>query len=1723
MSTKNTQSDLNIAPFDNFSSNDAKNSVHALTEVLASMKLMVSQAHLEKITSTTHNGLPELVIDGLDRGYAPTPKHEIKSQIVGVNPSEIIDRGYAPAPIHSVIKKDYSGLEKFAPRFIKNEDLALSDKGQPPRADASDKSSSQKAAEKSKPSLTGEIRNEDGSVAYTVIAGKVLDKNGKHFADMNADGSLHIKNETTDVNRELVKGLRFEGTENGKRRVFETSESMSEGKIFLPGKDGKQVEYEVRMGMIIDKKTGEQIGLLKAPGESADGKLSGGSIIKFDTKEEVPLRDVKGAVFDLHLMGQRKDVYIKGAALGAADGKNADTGLFNIGGAQAKEVGLVGRATKAAKDASGEQKEDAEFVIKRAQSMQKNLSEMLEKGTSPDARFVQNVESQLSNAEGTLKGDKLARHKHRLDNEQPKLEDLPKDTSKINGWIKLPVAEAGHPNKQLEIKNGMIMAEDGKTAIGRIDDADGRITIMDPSTGKLSHTTIKDMQGSVWHMEYPGKDGKSSQTVNWIALGSEGGVRSVDDLKRKGRAEVIFAEEANKELGETYKSKLFLTQAETNNIDFQMKLDNIIKNGVQSQSDLDLVKSGAKEHVRPEGYRDQPPPEAPSVELPRLTQENVNQVNGRLRIGPESFAIVNGDLYHLESENGQLVQAEKPCGKLGPGYTVSIEGREPVSLADQNRVLLQFTVPGDAREHRIIGLGSGHTSETGKWQRGGLVEADQLLNESGQAYIAALNSNVRYFEERPWTTGALGNAVIGDREGLLKEFANQMEKENKYLKENINDLFSDKGFDPAKESNVQIDHAITSSEHLVANLGWRSKTSEDLANDGIAMQKLVNTSATMVATTVLTAGVGHVLNAAVAAGRLTQGAAYVLEFGTSTAIGATVKAVGQASETSNWKDNAASGALEGAAMAFGSVLGKELGSLSSLKNVKEALELQQAGKVLSAEQSALLKTVVGRLNQAGYSETAIKGIFLATKGADAVVRSTAMNAASSIQNHDWSNFNAKTVAAGALFDVLSNTVGHGANSGLSKLGVNEQGVVARVVNDMAQSYSNSAMSEVQNAINQERQRIAKEMGVTPDMVSDATLDKKISWNNVLNKVNEAGTQAMVTAPLITLATHPLVKMGEHVAKGNAKGNNAHGTEAHEAPAPAPKHEAPAPAPVEHTALKVGQSVKQHGENFVVAGHGPDGKAILHQPGRGMDRAMISEPVTPEQLKTNYEKITVDGNDLYRNKKTNELYSKFPGNQLVPCHTYVFADSTALPKTIAGTQVKTGIDVDTNKKSAGDSHQKVSRDAIPETKIDDHATTVAINPSKARTGDKVRLNGEEFKVVFAAGGEALIHQRERGVHEHVITKNLTKEEFAKFDKFSVDGRELYRKPGDSNMYEVLNDREKGVLVIRVKDYVVAKASDLVVTKPAANVEAIEVGNGGRPIKVERQKGSNHLDKITFPDGRVAEFTSQKGWTEYYPPGHKLEGTLPTTAEVSYHMNKDGTLVRADGVEEVHYKPNGKSELHADRRNFNIHANVSEEFIAKVEKAYLDLPKPLRQLLAQTGQKVHIAKLSTDVRPDYKGMHPRGHEKDATFSCIDGVYFPDKRQVVVAEEYRVLDPHHRLYQKSNRGDGVLRHEVGHAIDEALKYISRSPEFEAAYKKDVADFVSKLKPAERERFEYFLQTPDKSKTLGGPAGQSEVFAEMLGIIYGGGASSYHRKELPKLFPNVKKLMESKLAQYR
>jgi hypothetical protein len=89
-------------------------------------------------------------------------------------------------------------------------------------------------------------------------------------------------------------------------------------------------------------------------------------------------------------------------------------------------------------------------------------------------------------------------------------------------------------------------------------------------------------------------------------------------------------------------------------------------------------------------------------------------------------------------------------------------------------------------------------------------------------------------------------------------------------------------------------------------------------------------------------------------------------------------------------------------------------------------------------------------------------------------------------------------------------------------------------------------------------------------------------------------------------------------------------------------------------------------------------------------------------------------------------------------------------------------------------------------------------------------------------------------------------------------------------------------------------------------------------------------------------------------------------------------------------------------------------------------------------------------------------------------------VVAETY--LNPWKNTYVKTDRAEGVLLHEFGHAFDKAgTEKISHSPEFLRAYRAD----VDRLRSQGVSVPSYLLQE--------GFIGPEETFAELFANLYG------------------------------
>ncbi len=205
---------------------------------------------------------------------------------------------------------------------------------------------------------------------------------------------------------------------------------------------------------------------------------------------------------------------------------------------------------------------------------------------------------------------------------------------------------------------------------------------------------------------------------------------------------------------------------------------------------------------------------------------------------------------------------------------------------------------------------------------------------------------------------------------------------------------------------------------------------------------------------------------------------------------------------------------------------------------------------------------------------------------------------------------------------------------------------------------------------------------------------------------------------------------------------------------------------------------------------------------------------------------------------------------------------------------------------------------------------------------------------------------------------------------------------------------------------------------------------------------------------------------------------------------------------------ETDVPAEKKGLQVeNRGASPEFVARVQRAYDSLPAEQRKALEDSGYKVIVGAKVTDIEPSLKYELPRGHLPGVTWDHLDGFHNANTKTIAVAETH--LDRSGNV-NKSQRAEGVLKHESGHAMDVALGYFSQTPEFEQAFQQDAA----KLSPFEKMKLQYLLNKE-------GGAGKSETFAEVYGAINGASSNPSETDATLRQFPNVAKLVRERIAK--
>ncbi len=194
-------------------------------------------------------------------------------------------------------------------------------------------------------------------------------------------------------------------------------------------------------------------------------------------------------------------------------------------------------------------------------------------------------------------------------------------------------------------------------------------------------------------------------------------------------------------------------------------------------------------------------------------------------------------------------------------------------------------------------------------------------------------------------------------------------------------------------------------------------------------------------------------------------------------------------------------------------------------------------------------------------------------------------------------------------------------------------------------------------------------------------------------------------------------------------------------------------------------------------------------------------------------------------------------------------------------------------------------------------------------------------------------------------------------------------------------------------------------------------------------------------------------------------------------------------------------------------VTSLLVMDIKAALSEYPLSILNLLYSKGCRILISPTYIDRDPQSANSRPQGFEYGSTWKDCPGRF--DGRDIVVCE-YTIGND---VLEKASDPIGILRHEMGHAIDRFLGEISNTTDFKQAYSQDIHGLDEFVKP----RLRYYIQTEGN-----GPA---ETFAELAAAKYGGKSQSGSRKNrsasIANLvydnFPNANKVLENKLSSFQ
>ena len=503
----------------------------------------------------------------------------------------------------------------------------------------------------------------------------------------------------------------------------------------------------------------------------------------------------------------------------------------------------------------------------------------------------------------------------------------------------------------------------------------------------------------------------------------------------------------------------------------------------------------------------------PTIKLPKLTQDALSDVAGRLRIGDHVYEIRQGKLY--EEAKSTSASKVREAGKLNPDYSVSFHDGATVSLANQYRVLLDLQIGEHGGHHRIVGLGPARNTDSFGFTNGGLVDSRELYSQALDAQKQALVGNADYFKSRPYSTGWLANAgTSGAVENTMVNLEESIGRDAANLKHRMDRLFAD-GFDTRKVSSNRLDGHIDIAQLMLKNMGAAAVDANSLAAEGKHVQKLTNDAAVMAAITVATAGIGtgaNLIANSAKLGNLARAGLMAAEVTTGATTGGVISAYGRMSDCTDNSRNFRAGLVEGATMSGGTI-GTRLFAQLNEATLVQRVAFRVADSAAQSGGFAEASNIRYNTDEAMTPHNLLVGTgamlvgHLVGAGASTVTR----------------RLGDATADETSLFLTRLNRAGN-PEAAIKVGGIAEHSFADQTVTNAANAYGNGASSEVFSAIQQERERLARERGVSPDTIADRDLD----YGRVLQHVNEAGVAAALAAPFVTAGTHAVGRIAQHL-------------------------------------------------------------------------------------------------------------------------------------------------------------------------------------------------------------------------------------------------------------------------------------------------------------------------------------------------------------------------------------------------------------------------------------------------------------------------------------------------------------------------------------------------------------------------------------------------------------------